>query len=303
MINPLYHVMPRVAFFIEPKWAFGSIHYALCKEFYKRGIYADVISWEHPWKDTEKESISKIYDIFVSTPYGINILHKVWNIPLNQCVAILHSKWDAKFFDFNHDQLKGLGSITPQIIRDIRNKGVTRDIEIVRNGIHFDFFCQPPSEKLVTMGYAGTFSAGFGDKNWKRSDIVVEIQNKLLCHYLFRTDYVNYNCMPDYYSKVDCVLVTSTNYEACGLPIMEASASGRLPITSSIGIVEDLPGSPALVVPSEREAFIEESVENMIDLGKNPDKFKKRCIECQEFAREHYDWSVVIEDWISLIVD
>ena len=118
MIHPLYHAMPRVAFFIEPKWAFGSIHYALSKEFYKRGIYADVISWEQDWSDTEKQSISNIYDVFVSTPYGISILNKIWKVPLEKCVAILHSKWDANFFDFNHNQLKGLGSITPQIIRD-----------------------------------------------------------------------------------------------------------------------------------------------------------------------------------------
>jgi len=303
MIHPLYHAMPRVAFFIESKWAFGTIHYALCKEFYKRGIYADVISWEQNWSNTEKQALTNTYDIFVSTPYGISILNKTWKVPLEKCVAILHSKWDANFFDFNHNQLKGLGSITPQIIRDIRKRGVTRDIQIVRNGIHFDFFYQPPSEKLSVLGYAGTFSAKFGDKNWKRSDIVIEIQNKLRCHYVFRKEYVHYTCMPHYYSKVDCVAVTSTNYEACGLPIMEASAAGRLPITSSIGIIEDLPGSPALVVSSEREAFIEESIKNLIDLGQNPDKFKKKCIECQEFAREHYDWSAVIEDWISLIVD
>ena len=199
-------------------------------------------------------------------------------------------------------KLKGLGAITPQVLDYTKEKGVTRDVNIVRNGIHFDFFYQPPAESLNVLGYAGTFNAGFGEKNWKRSDIAIEIQNKLKMNYMFRNDYVNYNCMPYYYSKVDCVLVTSTDYEACGLPIMEAAASGRLPISSSIGILKDLPDNPIPVVASNREGFIREAIQEILTLTHDKELFKKKCIECQDYARETYDWSVVIDDWIKLIV-
>ena len=294
--------MPRVAFFIEPKWAFGSIHYALTKEFFKLGIYADVISWEHNWTDDEKKSLPLVYDYFMSTPYGIGVLHHNYHVPLERCIAVLHSKWDANFFNFDTNKLKSIGSITPQIISLMREKGVTRDINIVRNGIHFDFFYDKPATQLKTLGYAGTFSAGFGEKNWKRSDIALEIQTRTGLRTNFRKSYVNYTFMPAYYSSVDCILVTSTDYEACGLPIMEAAAAGRLPITSNIGIVKDCPGVPFPIMKSDRDKFINDAICFIEGFGSHQKTFHHLCKITQEFAREHYDWSVVIDDWVRLVV-
>lgn len=293
--------MPRVAFFIEPRWAFGSIHYALTKEFYKLGIYADVISWEYPWSAQEKQSLGKVYDYFMSTPYGINILHVQYGIELERCIAVLHSQWDANFVTFDSNRLKSFGSITPQILDYAKQKGVTREISIVRNGINFDFFYQKPAQKLETLGYAGTFNANFGEKNWKRSDIALEIKHKAGLKSHFRKDYVHYTCMPDYYSSVDAILVTSTSYEACGLPVMEAAASGRVPIVSNIGIVKDLPKTPFPTMSMDRKKFIQDAMSFIEGFTKNPKLFNHVCKLSQEFAREYYDWSAVIDDWAKLV--
>ena len=294
--------MPRVAFFIEPKWAFGAIHYALTKEFFKLGIYADVISWDRKWSHDEMKSLSLVYDYFMSTPYGIGVLHTQCNIELEKCIAVLHSKWDANFLNFDTNKLKSIGSITPQIVGVMREKDVTRDIKIVRNGIHFDFFYQKPATRLTTLGYSGTFNTNFGDKNWKRSDIALEIQTKTGMRTNFRKDHVHYTTMPYYYSQVDCVLVTSTDYEACGLPIMEAAASGRLPITSNIGIVKDCPGAPFPIMKYDRDEFVRDAVCFLQGFGSHEKTFHHLCKLSQEYAREHYDWSVVIDDWANLVM-
>lgn len=294
--------MPRVAFFIEPKWAFGTIHYALTKELYKLGIYADLLSWDQKWEVDEKDAIKRTYDVFCSTPYGVSILHNQWGIPLDKCVAVLHSKWDAGLFEFDGNDLKGVGSITPQILSDIRDAGVRKEVKIVRNGIHFDLFYQKPAKRLITLGYGGTFYAGFGDKNWKRSDIAKEIHQLSGLRSFFRQHHVHYTAMPHYYSKVDAVLVTSTTYEACGLPIMEAAAAGRLPITSSIGIVKDVPDAPFVVLPQERDGFIREGIKVIDTYIRDSPSFHKKCVEAQDYAREHYDWSSVIQDWADLLI-
>lgn len=32
----------------------------------------------------------------------------------------------------------------------------------------------------------------------------------------------------------------------------------------------------------------------------NDDAYKKKCMEIQDYARENYDWSKVINEWIKL---
>ena len=108
--------------------------------------------------------------------------------------------------------------------------------------------------------------------------------------------------MPNYYPLVDCVMVTS-NYESCGLPLMEAAASGRLPISSKVGILNEFDNPPGLILPMNEEEFVSEGVEKMKELINNPTRFRQMCQGAQDFAREHYDWKSVIGMWVDLLTN
>ena len=63
--------MKRVVFFTESKWAFGTIHYSLCRRLYERGITAEVLDFFQKYSQEEMAAISRHTDLFVTTPVGV----------------------------------------------------------------------------------------------------------------------------------------------------------------------------------------------------------------------------------------
>ena len=55
-------VVKKILFYTENRWAFGSIHYGLCKELYKNGIHADVLDWSKPYTWEEFNFLNKNYE-------------------------------------------------------------------------------------------------------------------------------------------------------------------------------------------------------------------------------------------------
>ena len=108
--------------------------------------------------------------------------------------------------------------------------------------------------------------------------------------------------MPNFYRNTDCVIVTSDENEACGLPIMEAAASGRLPLSAWIGITCEFERPPGIIVPSEPDDFVQAAVEHLSELIASPAKYRLMCETAQQFARKNYNWSVVASDWAKVIL-
>ena len=107
--------------------------------------------------------------------------------------------------------------------------------------------------------------------------------------------------MPDFYGKVDCVMVSSV-YESCSLPLLESAAAGRLPMSTNVGITENLPNTPGFLLPMEADHYVEKGTAMVTVLKDSPALFHSKCKEAQEYAREYYDWSKVVENWAKLIV-
>lgn len=108
--------------------------------------------------------------------------------------------------------------------------------------------------------------------------------------------------MPDFYGNVDAVMVSSTEHESCGLPLLESAAAGRLPISTPVGITCDVKNPPGYILPMNSSLFVSEGV-SLINMLKGDSKeYRIKCVEAQEDAREYYDWSCVIESWIKLIL-
>ena len=299
---------PKVAFWIYDEWAFGSIHKALVKEFYKRGINADLIPWQTEYSKDEKQALVDTYDIFVSTPGpALNLLTDTWGIERERIVMISHGEWDVcEAVKYNNDlsTIKGYGVISNNLVTFSKSKGIDCPIHLLQNGILFDTFYREPTESLNTIGYAGKlkWENHYDDvKDLKRSYLVATI-GKYTNTKIHLPGKRSHLCMAGYYKDIDCVIMSSDVQEACGLPIMEAAAAGRLPIAARVGINNDMKNPTGIILPVDETAFIEKGIESINELKENPELFRKKCIEAQEFAREYYDWSKVIDPWIELII-
>ena len=110
----------------------------------------------------------------------------------------------------------------------------------------------------------------------------------------------HYLAMPGYYKTVDALIMASIE-EAAGMPMLEAAAAGRLCIGTPVGYFAEhgLRGGGHLVGLDE-ENFVKETVDILQHYKYNDDAYKKKCLEIQEYARENYDWSKVVDQWIKL---
>lgn len=294
---------PRLAFFTYPEWAFGSIHEALCKELYKRDIQATLLDWNQTYTQDEMQRLSQVYDAFVTHPgSGVTKLREL-GVPYEQIIAIAHEVSDLEAgitLRNDFERFKQFAVISPSLAQRSAEM-VGRKPLIVRNGIHFDWYYAPPSDSLKTLGYAGSsvsyMSDGVTDR--KRGYLAFDLAQKAGLKFT-RAEGYNYRTMPLFYNSVDAVVMTSTQ-EACGLPMMEAAAAGRLTLGTPVGVMEQFPASAGVLLPTEPDELLENGAKVLSYYCASPTKYKARCLEIQDFARETYDWSKVIDGWIEVL--
>lgn len=298
--------MKKVLFYTEPKWAFGAIHYGLCKELYKHNIIGDVLNWELEYTLEEFQLLISIYDVFVTTPPFVLKLYRNYGVPLNKISAIAHGQWDillAKHhadFDF-YPHLHSFGVISNILHKKCIEWGFGLLPKIVETGICFNSFYQKPSQQLKVVGYGGAKETyNFSGEKIKRGHLVEQaVQGTGL--ELKSHNFYNFLCMPAYYSTVDCVVMSSTE-EAGGLPMLEAAAAGRLPIGTPVGFFEEnAPKGAGILVPLEENAFVEATKQTILYYKDNPKEYIEKCLEVQSYARDHYDWSKKIHSWVDLL--
>jgi FkbM family methyltransferase len=295
----------RVAFFTHTQWALGSIHSALCKELYEYGIDADLIDWDKNYTLEDWIVFDRTYDIFVTLPgSGVSVLISA-GVDYAKIVAIAHGRYDLDVgVALNNDflALKNFAGIATSLVDDAKRLGISRAMSVTRNGIHTDRFDMPISERLSVLGYAGADAAyTHAGVEWKRGRLVEEIAARVGLP-LVKAGFRPFISMPNFYQNTDCVIVTSDENEACGLPIMEAAASGRLPLSARIGITCEFERPPGIIVPTEPDNFVQVSVEHLSELIASPARYRLMCETAQEFAKKNYDWSVVASDWAKVIL-
>lgn len=299
--------MKKVLFFTQNRWAYGSIHHALCKELYKHNIYANLLDWTHPYSYEEFDLLNKTYDTFVTNPEAVIHLRNN-DIPPEKIITIAHGQWDLLLakqevgVEF-YNELKGYGVISQVLKEKSFEFGIERIPKITPLGIHFDVFYSKASDNLSIVGYAGQKEClNFFKQEIKRANLVEQAVRDLPGIRLVSHEDYNHLCMPSYYKKIDCLIMASTE-EAGGLPVMEAAAAGKLVIGTPVGYFEhNAKRGAGIEVPIEENEFLHKTRQHILYYKDNPIQYKEKCESIQQFARENYDWSVVINEWVSLIM-
>lgn len=297
----------RVLFYTDVTWSLGTIHNQLVKEFYRKGIYSNTLNWDIIYSPMEWYHLDQIYDVFVTLPgQQVEVLIS-GGISPEKIVVIAHGRYDVKHgVDYNipWSKLKKIGAVSPDVANTYKVLNVTETVHIVQNGIDFNLFYREPAKKLTKLGYYGSdFAMDILDNNrdCKRKHIAEEIASRTNLPLLGTGGKLVNICMSSLYNNIDCLIMPSSASEACGLPYMEAAAAGRLPISAAVGIVNHLSKPAGLVVRMEETDFINSSVDQLNSLKSDDKRFNRLCAEAQDFAREYYDWSRVIDGWIDVI--
>jgi glycosyltransferase involved in cell wall biosynthesis len=298
--------MLKVVFFTYNGWAFGTIHHALCKELFKHNIYANVLDWTAKYSDDEYKLLDKTYDVFVTNPEAVlHLYHK--GIPLKKIVTIAHEQWDLllakrdsglEFFN----EVREFAVISDILVTKSEEFGIARKPKITPLGIHFDMFVSDIHPELKILGYGGhKETLNFFGVDRKRGHLVEKAVNDIEGIQLTVHGYYNHLCMPSYYKNIDGLIMSSLE-EAGGLPAMEAAAAGRLVLGTPVGYFKHNASKGAGVeLPLDEETFVPKIKQHLMYYRDNPSEYRQKCQSIQQFARENYDWSNVINYWIEVL--
>lgn len=298
--------MLNVLFFIENGWAFGSIHHGLCKELYRYRIFANLLDWNKEYLREEFELLNSCYDLFVTNaPAAAHLYNN--GIPFEKIIIIAHGQLDLLIANRDtgievYEYVRSYAVISNILKRKSKEFGIRREPDIVRLGIHFDYFYNPIRKNMKTIGYGGAREVyNFFGEEIKRGYLVENTISQVEGLSLISHKFYNHLCMPGYYKSIDGLIMSSIE-EAGGLPVMEAAASGALVLGTPVGYFEDNAKNGAgILLPLEPDYFQLKLKEHLIYYRDNPSEYRQKCESIQQYARDNYDWKVVIEDWVKLL--
>lgn len=296
--------MKRIVFYTEPEWAFGTIHYELTKYLFQHDINSTVVPWNVAYTNQEITELSDAIDYFVSTPFGVAILIDRYNIKPEQCIAVAHAVLDLQclktFLPSNVTRLHNYSAVSEWLVEQSILLDIERVPLLTPIGINYNAFCTTPSKELQIVGYAGAINSDNIHRHIKRHWLVTEATQLAQLKFKAAHGYHNsFTTMPGFYTAVDAVLVSSTE-EGAGLPALEASAAGKLVISTPVGLWLSKSNGSGHTVPIEEREFVNQTTLLLNYYKNNSSAYRQKCLETQEHAKL-YDWSNVISTWVDLI--
>lgn len=295
--------MKKIVFYTESEWAFGVIHHELTKYLFAHGITSTVLTWNRQYSLNEIAETSANIDYFVSTPYGTARLIDHMGVPPEKCIVVAHAVLDleclATFSPDNLARLHAYSVVSEWLVGQSLQLGINRQPQLTPIGINYHAFYHEPSKELHTVGYAGATNPDNIHRHIKRPWLVEQATQQ--AGLVFRAAHAYHNTwitMPGFYQSVDAVVVSSTE-EGAGLPALEASAAGKLVISTPVGLWLAKAGTSGHTVPVEELVFLEETIALLTFYRDNPTAYQIKCRATQAHAWQ-YDWSHVIISWVEL---
>lgn len=269
---------------------------------FDRGVNATVLNWEKTYTQQEILELSDNLDYFLSSPYGINILVSNYGVAPEKCIAIAHAVWDLNHLvDYDKEILKrlhGYGVVSEWLSEQSVQMGIARTPVVTPVAINYESFYSEPSKQLRTVGFAG--ATNNVHKNIKRYWLAESVTQQAGLEFKLAQGYHNsYATMPGYYKTVDALIVCSTE-EGAGLPALEASAAGKLVISTPVGLWKSKAGNSGHTVSVDETEFMRETLDLLNFYKNNPMEYQKKCLSTQQHAKQ-YDWSEVIDLWIGIM--
>lgn len=294
----------RIIFYFEPEWAFGTIHYELCKRLWDLGFDCDLLPWTRNYRLDELRDLEKRVDLLVTVPSAWKILRDEFHFDPAKIVMVAHGEPDLVDFLQHSDaqemgRFYGYGAVSQWLKHRSRELGITRTPTVVNLGINVARFDQDISPHLAVVGYAGTRQRH--SVALKRPHLVEQaVARAGLELRVAEGNHNSFLTMPGFYGSVDAVIAASL-HEGAGLPVLEAGAAGRLVISTAVGHWHEKIGDiGGIAAPMEDERFVESVANTLIYYRDHPEKYRAKCSEIKQHAQS-YDWRHVSQYWADLL--
>jgi len=297
--------MKKIVFYMEPTWAFGTIHYELCKYLWGYGFDCQLLPWNQSYSLAEMQELIDTTDLFVTTPHGWRLLGYSYKIvDPQQCVIISHSKLDMDELIELHGsddyyKFHKYGAVSKWLSQVSIELGITRPAVVTPLGINTNSFYSKPNNSLQVVGCMNLGQVGVHQKIKRPWLLEIATQRAGLQIKAAASYHHSFITMPGFYKSVDAVLIASTE-EGAGLPLLEAGAAGKLVISTPVGHYSRVGNAGANFVPIAEDEFIEKTVEILSYYKANPEQYRQRCLEIQHHAQS-YDWKYVIDKWVEIL--
>ncbi len=275
--------MKKVFVFSDTHWALGRIHRGIEKQL--KGEYEfqyiDWSCWEYNdfmrkynWCDKAITNLAS-YRMFKATfPHLVNEKSKF--------IFVSHGYPEHDGVEYNSKLNYGIVS---GYLKNFFPESI--DPFLMPNGVDPDEFNYLPKDGTLTnLGWCG--APGISSKQF---DWGVTISKKA-CLPLRVASSLTYDELKNWYNSIDLLIVTSIpqlNQESGPLPPFEAIVSGVPVIGTPVGNFSKVPGP--------KFKTIEEAVEIIEELKKNPDKLKKIHQDQYEYVMNNFTFEKVVKYW------
>lgn len=305
------HTLRLIAYTFN-EWAFGSLHYELAKFLHPLAIDMSLLPWTPHYSEREMTELASGVDLFMTQPDAAPVLVKRFNISPEKILVVGHSIYDfhvlqkEPFYENFHLKELGIyrniGVISESLKAQLKELEPSLDPVVLPLAINYNKFYQEPARELRTLGYAGKMHRDDEGYDCKRGHLVQRVAEQTGLELKIAEQYHNsFVTMQGFYKNVDCVLISSAEQEAGGLPAFEAAAAGRLVLSTPVGhIGERGMSSCADILPVEEDQYVQEAVNRIRYYIEHPDKFLERTTELQDNAVSN-DWCMVAPRWADFI--
>jgi glycosyltransferase involved in cell wall biosynthesis len=297
----------KVLIYGYPQWSHGRVYYDLCKLLYRRGYIVDIVNWREN-HSAYFASLIPFYDLFMTALDGVRTLTDKYGVPCERVIALSHHELDIRMLIEQKgvevfDKFANYGVVSEFVYCASLMKGVPRVPKVVPLGVNSAEFYSKISERLATVGYAGSMSATTYGIEWKRGELAGAAAREAGLEFRVAgstANQISFHDMPEFYRSVDAVLNSSIS-EAAQLPVMEAAAAGRLVIGTPVGhFPRKAYEGGGILAPVEAEEFKAFTVETLRYYKDNPAAYQDKCHAIQEAAKR-FDWKYTIDAWVELI--
>jgi len=292
----------KILFFVEPNWAFGTIHQEMVKHLSAAGWQADILSWLKGYEPQEVEHIMAQYDRVVTIASGLDVLVNQYRVPPEKVIVFNYSDYDivkAQRENIAHlfDRVAGYGVPSHNLLSISLSLGIMRIPQVLPIGLTMGRYSGPVPSELRTVGYGTAMSRqNHYGVEFKRGSLAQECAAEAQLAFYPAHSY-NYLAVPHYWQSVDCILASAL-YETAPIPQLEAAASGRLVLTSACGNTGELAAlGIAELIPSNESQFRRVAVERLRWYKDNPNAFREKCEKARESVK-CFDWPVVLPQWM-----
>lgn len=298
----------RILFFMAGTWSFGRFFSDLTKYLFPYDFDCVLLDYSVLYNYHEFNDLAKNCDYVVTNPSGIKVLPG-YGVPLSKSIMIMfHSVdvHDVRRWNLPINEVARCCAINQQV------KDICTDfnvpIEIVEFGINTETFRAEPSTELRRVGFSGAYLTrqqtqtaieqnNLEPKIYKRGFLAAEAASIAGLDFIPAVGY-EYQTMPGYYSSVDAILSCSTD-EGAGGSVLEGGAAGRLIITTNSGGWESfVTEKGAHGLPVDEKEYLLRAIDLLIYYKFNPQKYRDRCYEIQEYAKKKYDLELYLDSWI-----